>query len=131
MFGDFKGPQPDGSPFGSMAQMAPVDPRESFRVPDGLDESLAVAIGIAGLAGWLPLTYQAHLRPGETVLVLGASGVVGPAAGGDQADDRPLSAQPIAPTAAAMTFALAGTGVPATKTLGVPLTPRSTARSVT
>jgi NADPH2:quinone reductase len=65
------------APFGAMAQFAPVDPREVFHVPDGLDEGVAVALGIAGLAAWLPLTRRADLQPGETVLVLGASGVVG------------------------------------------------------
>jgi NADPH:quinone reductase-like Zn-dependent oxidoreductase len=65
------------APFGTMAQYAPVDPREVFHVPDGLDEGVAVALGIAGLAAWLPLTKRAHLKRGESVLVLGASGVVG------------------------------------------------------
>ena len=36
-----------------------------------------MAFGIAGLAGWLALEWRAQLREGETVLVLGASGVVG------------------------------------------------------
>ena len=63
--------------FGSMAQLAPVDPAYSFTVPDDLDAGLAVACGIAGLAAWLPLEWRARLQPGETVLVLGASGVVG------------------------------------------------------
>lgn len=70
----FNGPP---SPFGSMAQYAPVDISAAFPVPEDLDAGLAVALGIAGLAAWLPLTYQAHLQAGETVLVLGASGVVG------------------------------------------------------
>jgi NADPH2:quinone reductase len=65
------------APFGSMAQYAPVDPRAVFHVPDSLDEGVAVALGIAGLAAWLPLTKRAHLQRGESVLVLGASGVVG------------------------------------------------------
>lgn len=78
--------RPDGSrvyfngppaPFGAMAQFAPVDPQALFEVPDGLDAGVAVALGIAGLAAWLPLTKRAQLEPGETVLVLGASGVVG------------------------------------------------------
>jgi NADPH2:quinone reductase len=64
-------------PFGSMAQYAPVDTGSAFSVPDGLDPGLAVSLGIAGLAAWLPLEWRAHLQPGETVLVLGASGVVG------------------------------------------------------
>jgi NADPH:quinone reductase-like Zn-dependent oxidoreductase len=63
--------------FGSMAELAPVDPAYSFSVPDDLDAGLAVACGIAGLAAWLSLEWRARLQPGETVLVLGASGVVG------------------------------------------------------
>jgi NADPH:quinone reductase-like Zn-dependent oxidoreductase len=70
----FNGPP---KPFGSMAQYAPIDPHDTFAVPDGLDPGLAVALGIAGLAAWLPLVWRAGLREGETVLVLGASGVVG------------------------------------------------------
>jgi NADPH:quinone reductase-like Zn-dependent oxidoreductase len=64
-------------PFGSMAERVPVDPNAAFVVPDGLDHGVAVALGIAGLAGWLPLAARAQVRAGETVLVLGATGVVG------------------------------------------------------
>ena len=70
----FAGPP---APFGSMAQYAPVEIEQTFAVPEGLDAGLAVCLGIAGLAAWLPLTWRANLRAGETVLVLGASGVVG------------------------------------------------------
>lgn len=64
-------------PFGSMAERVPIDANATFAVPDGLDPGVAVALGIAGLAGWLPLEARARLQPGETVLVLGATGVVG------------------------------------------------------
>lgn len=64
-------------PFGSMAERTLV-PREALvELPDEIDDGLAAALGIAGLAGWLPLAWRARLRPGETVLVLGATGVVG------------------------------------------------------
>ena len=46
-------------------------------VPAGADDLLAAALGVAGLAGWLPLAWLAPVRPGETVLVLGATGSVG------------------------------------------------------
>ncbi len=46
-------------------------------VPDGISDEVAAAIGIAGLAGWMSVLERGELRPGETVLVLGASGVVG------------------------------------------------------
>jgi NADPH2:quinone reductase len=64
-------------PFGTMAQRTLATEEALFDVPDALDDGLAVAIGIAGLAGWLPLSWRARLEPGETVLVLGATGVVG------------------------------------------------------
>lgn len=46
-------------------------------VPEGISDELAAAIGIAGLAGWMSVLHRAQLAAGETVLVLGASGVVG------------------------------------------------------
>jgi NADPH2:quinone reductase len=46
-------------------------------VPDGVPAALAVALGIAGLAGWMPVRRRGGLQPGDTVLVLGASGAVG------------------------------------------------------
>jgi NADPH:quinone reductase-like Zn-dependent oxidoreductase len=62
------------APFGSMAERALVDPASTYPVPDGLDEGVAVALGISGLAAWLALTWRANL---QHVLVLGASGVLG------------------------------------------------------
>lgn len=64
-------------PYGSMAERALVDPDSLMDLPDGLDEGVAVALGVAGLAAWLALAWRAELRPGETVLVLGATGTVG------------------------------------------------------
>ncbi len=65
------------APFGSMAERALVDPASTYSLHDGLDEGVAVALGISGLAAWLALTWRAKLQPGEHVLVLGASGVLG------------------------------------------------------
>jgi NADPH:quinone reductase-like Zn-dependent oxidoreductase len=65
------------APFGSMAERALVGADGLWDVPEGLDDGVAVALGIAGLAAWLPLAWRAALQPGETVLVLGATGVVG------------------------------------------------------
>ncbi len=64
-------------PFGSMAQRALIDPRFSFPVPDGVADEVAAALGNAGLAAWLPFSWRTPLRPGETVLILGATGVSG------------------------------------------------------
>jgi NADPH:quinone reductase-like Zn-dependent oxidoreductase len=65
------------APFGSMAERVLVDPASTYPLPDGLDEGVAVALGISGLAAWLALTWRAEVQPGEHVLVLGASGVLG------------------------------------------------------
>jgi NADPH:quinone reductase-like Zn-dependent oxidoreductase len=64
-------------PFGSMAERALIEPGATYPVPDAVDDGTAVALGIAGLAAWLSLTWRAELQPGEHVLVLGASGVLG------------------------------------------------------
>jgi NADPH2:quinone reductase len=64
-------------PFGSFAERTVIDRGSAVRIPDSLDPALAVCFGIAGLAAWLALEWRAQLQPGETVLVLGASGVVG------------------------------------------------------
>ncbi len=62
---------------GAMAERAPIGDAHAIEVPEGADPGLAAALGIAGLAGWLPLAWRAPLRGGENVLVLGATGSVG------------------------------------------------------
>ena len=64
-------------PYGSMAERALIDPQAAYDVPDGVPDGVAVALGISGLAAWLALTWRAALKPGEHVLVLAASGVLG------------------------------------------------------
>jgi NADPH:quinone reductase-like Zn-dependent oxidoreductase len=65
------------SPYGSMAERTLVDAAALIDVPDGVDDTLAAALGNSGLAAWLALTWRARLQPGERVLVLGATGAVG------------------------------------------------------
>ena len=50
------------TPFGSWAQRTSVDPDKLYPVPDEVDDDLAVALGIAGLAAWLPLTRHADVE---------------------------------------------------------------------
>jgi NADPH:quinone reductase-like Zn-dependent oxidoreductase len=64
-------------PYGSMAERALIDPRAAYPVPDGIEDGVAVALGISGITAWLALTARAQLREDEHVLVLGASGVLG------------------------------------------------------
>jgi NADPH2:quinone reductase len=68
---------PPVAPHGALAERTLLDPDAVFEVPEGADDAIAVALGIAGLAAWLGLEWSARLREGETVLVLGASGTVG------------------------------------------------------
>lgn len=63
-------------PLGSIAERTLIDPAAAYDVPGALDDGLAVALGIAGLAAWLALE-RGGLGVGEHVLVLGASGSVG------------------------------------------------------
>jgi len=62
---------------GTMAERASIGDAFAIDVPDGADAAVAAALGIAGLAGWLPFAWRAPLEGGENVLVLGATGSVG------------------------------------------------------
>ena len=62
---------------GAIAEHAPIGDAHAIDVPEGADPAIAAGLGIAGLAGWLPLAWRAPLKGGENVLVLGATGSVG------------------------------------------------------
>jgi NADPH2:quinone reductase len=64
-------------PYGAFAERTLVADEDLYPVPDGLEPALAVCLGVSGLAAWLGLAWRGRLAAGETVLVLGASGVVG------------------------------------------------------
>jgi NADPH:quinone reductase-like Zn-dependent oxidoreductase len=46
-------------------------------VPDAVDDISAAALPNPALSSWLPLVWRAQLKPSETVLILGATGVAG------------------------------------------------------
>ena len=50
---------------------------QCFSVPEGLDDDTAAAIPNPGVSAWLSLKHSAKLASGETVLILGATGVTG------------------------------------------------------
>ena len=62
---------------GAIAERAPIGDAHAIEVPEGADGAVAAGLGIAGLAGWLPLAWRAPITGGENVLVLGATGSVG------------------------------------------------------
>lgn len=63
-------------PHGALAERAVVN-GETIPLPDGVPDGVAAALGTPGIAAFLALTDRGKLEPGETVLVLGASGVLG------------------------------------------------------
>ncbi|WP_410670036.1 quinone oxidoreductase family protein [Amycolatopsis sp. cmx-4-68] len=65
---------------GSMAEHAVVSPADLVVLPAEADHALVAALGLSAVAAWMALTWKGGLAPGETVLVLGAGGVVGQAA---------------------------------------------------
>ncbi|HEX4851556.1 MAG TPA: zinc-binding alcohol dehydrogenase family protein, partial [Puia sp.] len=68
----FRGARP---PYGSMAEKTVV--RQALPIPEGIDPVQASALPAAVLTSYLPLRFTANLRPGETVLINGATGVSG------------------------------------------------------
>jgi NADPH:quinone reductase-like Zn-dependent oxidoreductase len=64
-------------PFGAFAERTLVEEGDCIDVPSGLGPALAVCLGVSGMAAWLGLSWRGRLARDETVLVLGASGVVG------------------------------------------------------
>ncbi len=65
------------SPFGSMAEHTVVRPSMTVPLPDGIDDAHAAAIANPGMSAWISMTERAKLKQGETVLIMGATGVAG------------------------------------------------------
>ena len=64
-------------PYGMMAEQTVVMRAFCLPVPDSVDDNTAAALPNPALSSWLPLVWRAKLKPGETVLILGATGVAG------------------------------------------------------
>jgi NADPH:quinone reductase len=63
-------------PHGAIAERS-VARGDPIALPDGIPDGVAAALGTPGIAAFLALTDRGGLVKGETVLVLGASGVLG------------------------------------------------------
>lgn len=70
----FGGPR---RPYGAMAELTVLRRAQCFPVPDGLSDDIAAALPNPGVSAWLSLKSRAKLASGETVLILGATGVTG------------------------------------------------------
>ena len=62
---------------GGLAEYGCFDALKCFQIPDDMDFNDAAAFQIAYGTSHLALEYKAKVKPGETILVLGASGGVG------------------------------------------------------
>jgi NADPH:quinone reductase-like Zn-dependent oxidoreductase len=67
----FSGTRP---PYGTMAERTAVPVKMCLPLPESLDNITAAAIFNPGLSAWLALKWRAQLAPGETALILGATG---------------------------------------------------------
>jgi NADPH2:quinone reductase len=73
LFGDLRGIRKPGF----LAERVEAPEALQLELPADADPALALAAGIAGIAGWVPVSWKAKVRPGDRVLVLGARGAVG------------------------------------------------------
>lgn len=64
-------------PWGTMSELTVAPRNRCLRLPDGIDDQQAAAIANPGMSAWLSLRDRAELKPGETALILGATGVAG------------------------------------------------------
>ena len=62
---------------GTLAARVAAAGSYAIELPDEVSDELAAACGIAGMAGWAPISWRAPIRADDRVLVLGATGTVG------------------------------------------------------
>jgi NADPH:quinone reductase-like Zn-dependent oxidoreductase len=83
---DGVGTRPDGvrvyfggarAPWGTMAERCAAPAGMCLPLPDGIGDVQAAAIANPGMSAWLSLKERAGLAAGETVMILGATGVAG------------------------------------------------------
>lgn len=65
------------APNGSMAERTVVRSEQCIALPDALDDVTAAAIANPGMSSWAAYAERARLKPGETVLINGATGTAG------------------------------------------------------
>jgi NADPH:quinone reductase-like Zn-dependent oxidoreductase len=67
----------DDHVLGTMAEKALVDERRSIELPDGVDAMTVAATINPAMSAWVALRLRAPIDPGQSVLVLGATGNAG------------------------------------------------------
>ncbi|HTU94611.1 MAG TPA: zinc-binding alcohol dehydrogenase family protein [Solirubrobacteraceae bacterium] len=67
----------DDASLGTMADTAIVDPRRAIELPDDVDAATVAATMNPAMSAWVALRRRVPLTPGQSVLVLGATGNAG------------------------------------------------------
>lgn len=62
---------------GTMAEQTRADPRLQVALPDDVSATAIAAAMLPAISSWVALTKRAALQPGQSVLVLGATGTAG------------------------------------------------------
>lgn len=62
---------------GMIAEQAIITEGRYVPLPDHVDDVTAAALPNPGLSAWFSLEYRARVQPGETVFILGATGITG------------------------------------------------------
>jgi NADPH2:quinone reductase len=65
------------APYGSMAERTVVRRSMCVPLPDGISDVQAAAIANPGMSAWVSLKERARFEAGQTVLIMGATGVAG------------------------------------------------------
>jgi len=63
--------------FGTFAERCITRPQTVFPIADSIPDATAAALGNPAMSSWGALAYRAKFAPGESVLILGATGVAG------------------------------------------------------
>jgi NADPH:quinone reductase-like Zn-dependent oxidoreductase len=65
------------SPYGTFAELGLAPSWLTIELPDDLDDVTAAGIANPGMSSWVALVHRAKFLAGESVLILGATGVAG------------------------------------------------------
>ena len=65
------------NPWGTMSERTVAQRSRCISLPEGIDDLQAAALVNPAMSGWLALKERVRLQRGETVLILGATGVAG------------------------------------------------------
>ena len=64
-------------PWGTIAERAPAQRAMCIPVPDGISDVDAAAVANPGISAWMSLRHRGALEAGDSVVILGATGVAG------------------------------------------------------